>query len=248
MGSVDSPGSIPNYQSMQVVLKTLLDPKLESYAITKPYQVLSLFPIGAQYLFVRDRSIDSIDKLKGKTVAVLDWDKSVSTIVTEMGAKPVAAPLGTFAQPFNKGDADAIIAPAIAFWAFGMDKGSVKGGVFRIPVSQLSAALIINRDLLAKKTNDLDDRVAAFHAMSAQFLDQMLNQFFTSIQHQDKDIPEKLWIDLDAPGQQAFNKFLTDTRFKMTAAGDFDPKMMKVLKKVRCSSDPKGDECSKSDE
>jgi len=100
----------------------------------------------------------------------------------------------------------------------------------------------------ALKRQALDARVAAFRAMSAQFLEDLLNQFFISIDHQDKDIPGKFWIEQDAAQLKAVEDFLTDTRIEMTKEGLYDARMMKILKKVRCSLDTTREECGSTDE
>jgi len=249
MGSIDAPGAIPTYQHMRVVLKTLLDKRTEPYTITGPYQTIGVYPLGAQYLFVRDGGMTSLDGMKGKKVAILNWDKSLNTFVAKMGATAVPDALSGFAKPFNKGEADAILSPAVAYHPFQLGQGmGDKGGVFKTPMGQLSAVLVINRELIAKKTDDVDARVAAFRAMSAQFLEDLLNQFFISIDHQDKDIPGKFWIEQDAAQLKAVEDFLTDTRIEMTKEGLYDARMMKILKKVRCSLDTTREECGSTDE
>lgn len=249
MGSVDAPGAIPTYQHMRVVLKTLLDKKVEPYTITGPYQTIGIYPLGAQYLFVRDGSLTSLEQMSGKKVAILNWDKSLNTLIGKMGAQAVPGALSNFAKPFIKGETDAILSPAVAYHPFQLNQGmGEKGGVFKIPVAQLTAALVINRDLLRKKTEDVDSRVAAFRSMSAQFLEDLLNQFFISIDHQDKDVPGKFWIEQDEASQKQFTAFLRNSRLQMTKDGVYDARMMKILKKVRCTLDTKLEECALTDE
>lgn len=249
MGSIDAPGAIPTYSHMRTVLKTLLDKKTEPYTITGPYQTIGVYPLGAQYLFVRDGSLKSLDGLNGKKVAILNWDQTLNTLVGRMGATPVAGPLSGFAKPFIKGEADAILAPAVAYHPFQLGQGmGEKGGVFKTPITQLSAVLVINRELIQKKTDDVDARVAAFRSMSAQFLEDLLNQFFISIDHQDKDVPGKYWIEQDAAQAKAVDDFLSASRIQMTKDGFYDARMMKILKKVRCTLDTTRAECATGDE
>ena len=249
MASIDAPGAIPTYGHMRVVLKSLLDKKVEPYTITGPYQTIGVYPLGAQYLFVRDGGIKSLDGLNGKKVAILNWDKSLGVLVSKMGATAVPDQLSNFAKPFNKGEADAILTPAVAYYPFQLGQGmGDKGGVFKTQITQLSAVLVINRDLIRKKTEDVDARVEAFRAMSAQFLEDLLNQFFISIDHQDKDIPGKFWIEQDEASQKQFTAFLRNSRLQMTKDGVYDARMMKILKKVRCTLDTKLEECALTDE
>ena len=103
IGSIDSVGGVPTYAHMRVLLKTLLDPKVVPLSITEPYQIVGVMPIGALYVMVRDRQINSIEKAAGKKVAVLDWDKSQAEMVQKLGAQPVASDITNFAGKFNNG-------------------------------------------------------------------------------------------------------------------------------------------------
>lgn len=249
MGSVDAIGAIPTYQHMRLVLKTLFDPKLEPFAITEPYQVVSIFPVGAQYLHVRDRSHETIDSMPNKKAAVLDWSSSVATAIQQLGAQPVAADINNFARPFNKGELDMLVAPAMLYWPYELKQGlGDNGGIYSTPLMQTTATLLINRDLLKKKSPDLDSRVAAFHAITSEFLDDMLTNIFATIEKTEKEVPKKYWMILEPANEQKFQQAMHDARIQMTKDGIYDAKMMKVLKKVRCKIEPAAAECTATDE
>ena len=69
-----------------------------------------------------------------------------------------------------------------------------------------------------------------------------------SIDHQDKDVPGKFWIEQDEASQKQFTAFLRNSRLQMTKDGVYDARMMKILKKVRCTLDTKLEECALTDE
>lgn len=249
MGSSDAVGAIPTYQHMRLLLRTLFDPKLEQLTISEPYQIVSIFPVGAQYLHIKDRSIENIHDLAGKKVSVINWGRSLADATQKMGLMPVASDVGQFTKPFNSGEVDALVAPAMVYWPYELKQGlGDKGGIYSTPVAQMTASLVINRDLLKKKAPDIDNRVAAFRAMTSQFMDEMLDRIFHTIDKTEKDVPKKYWMILEPQNEQKYEEALRQARIQLTKEGVYDPKMMKVLKKIRCKVEPNAAECSNNDE
>lgn len=249
IGSIDAAGAVPSYDHMRLLIKTILDPKLIPLSITEPYQIIGILPVGALYTHVRDRSINSIEKAAGKKVAVLDWDKTQAEIVEKIGAQPVASDLSNFGGRFNNGEVDIIVAPALVYRPFELYRGlGDHGGIYRFPIAQMTGSLVINRERLKQKLPDLDDKMLAFRSMSLQFLDQMLDQIFAMIIKTEKDIPAKYWLSLEPENEAHYREMLREARIKMTKEGYYDPRMMKVMKKVRCKLEPAAAECSQNDE
>ena len=81
------------------------------------YEVVGVAPAGAAYLFTNDKNINSVSKMSGKKVAVLDFDKAQPIMVASIGASPVNATIATFGPMFNNGSVDIIAAPAMVFAA-----------------------------------------------------------------------------------------------------------------------------------
>ena len=249
MGSVNAFGGAPTYEHMRVLLKSLFDAKLEKFAITEPYQVVGVFPIGAEYLHVRDQAMNSVEALAGKKVSVMDSDPSEVVMMQTMGLQATGASIANFVRPFNSGEVDALVAPAMVYAPYEVQRGlGDKGGIYRTPVTQMVASLIINRESLKKKTTDLDSRVAAFHAITAEFLDQLLDRNLVTIERTEKEIPKKYWMTLEPENEKKFQEALRTTRMQMTKDGVYDARMMKLLKKVRCKIEPTAAECALTDE
>ena len=249
IGSIDSVGAVPSYEHMRILLKTLLDPKLIPLSITEPYQIVGVLPVGALYVMVRDREINSIEKAAGKRIAVLDWDKSQAEMVQKLGAQPVASDISNFAGKFNNGQVDIIAAPAIAFRPLELYRGlGDKGAMYKFPLAQVTGSLVINRDRLRKKLPDLDQKMLSFRQVGLQFMDQFLDELFKYIDKQEADIPAKYWMALKPEDETRYKAMMREARIQMTKDGYYDPRMMKVLKKIRCKIDPANAECALSDE
>ncbi|RZU48261.1 hypothetical protein EV700_0052 [Fluviicoccus keumensis] len=249
IGSVDSVGGVPSYEHMRVLLKTLLDPKLIPLSITEPYQIVGVLPVGALYVMVRDKQINSIEKAAGKKIAVLDWDKSQAEMVQKLGAQPVASDITNFAGKFNNGQVDIVAAPAIAFRPLELYKGlGTQGAIYKFPLAQITGSLVINRDRIKQKLPDLDQKMMSLRAVSLKFMDEFLDELFTYIDKQEKDIPAKYWMELNPADEKRYKIMMREARIQMTKDGYYDPRMMKVLKKIRCKMEPTNPECSMTDE
>lgn len=245
MGSLDAIGAIRNYREMRAVLQTLANPKINPLTISGPYQVVAAVPLGAAYVFVNDRSINSIEKAAGKKVAVLEWDKSQAKLVQQLGAQPVASDISNFAGKFNNGQVDVVVAPAIVFKPLELYRGlGTKGAIFRFPVVQISGSIIINRDKLSKQVPDLDARVA----LMREFAYNSVEEAFKFVDKSEKEIEEKYWLDLTPDDQVKYTKMLREARLMLTQDGTYDPQMMSLLKRVRCKFEPQNYECALKDE
>ncbi len=249
MGSIEAVGAITTYDQLRLLLRTLLDPKIVPLTISEPYQILGVLPVGGMYIHVRDRQINSIEKAAGKKIAVIDWDNSQAEIVNKIGAHPVPSNLSNFASKFNNGQVDIIVAPAIVFRPFELNRGlGETGGIYRQPLTQMTASFVINRERLKKKLPDLDEKLAAFRVIADQFIDQILTQTYKWIDREEAAIPAKYWLTTDPDNEQKYWNMLRDARLSMTQQGYYDPKMMALLKRIRCKTNPEQAECSKNDE
>ena len=120
--------------------------------------------------------------------------------------------------------------------------------MYKFPLAQVTGSLVINRDRLRKKLPDLDQKMLSFRQVGLQFMDQFLDELFKYIDKQEADIPAKYWMALKPEDETRYKAMMREARIQMTKDGYYDPRMMKVLKKIRCKIDPANAECALSDE
>ena len=65
-GSLDSIGAVPTYKHLSAVLQTLARPEMAKYMVNLDYEVVGMIPLGAAYIMVNDRSINTLAKAAGK--------------------------------------------------------------------------------------------------------------------------------------------------------------------------------------
>lgn len=245
VGSIDAPGNLRNYDEMKSLLQMLSNPVVASLAINGRYQVAAVVPIGAIFVFVNDRSINSLSKAAGKRVVVLDWDPIQAKMISGIGAQPIPADFTTYAGKFNNGQADIIAAPAMGFKPMELAKGiGSKGGVIRFPLLQATGTLMLRRDLILPKIPDLDIRLNQVRQAGLEHIDAI----FTLLKEAESDIPKNLWINLPKAEEDKYYQMLREARINLTRNGVYNPVMMSMLKRVRCKHVPSDSECSSYDE
>lgn len=239
VGSIDAIGAISTKKVAYNVVRMMASPKLERKMVSGNYEVVGVTPLGSAYLLVNDRKINTLAKAAGKRVAVLDHDKSQAKMIERVGAQPVSSDMTTFAGKFNNGQVDIIAAPAIAFKPLELHKGlGSEGSIIKFPVVQITGNLIIRRN---KFPSD-------FGQKSRTWIAGQLKQAFTQIQRDERAIPKKYWMEIPEEDQKEYRKLLRDARIDLTKEGFYDKSMMRLIKKVRCKSNPTSFECALSGE
>lgn len=236
-GALDSIGAIPSYQVMEKTMATLANPALAAKMVQGKYEIAGVAPAGAAYLFVKSRSINHVDKLAGKKIAIFDYDKSQAKMVQKVGAQPVSSDITNFAAKFNNNAVDIIASPALAYKPLELHKGLGKeGAIVRFPIIQLTFQLVINKDKFP----------AGFGQKSRVYWDGQYDRAMALVKKAERDVPASAWMDLPAKDKEGYVVMLREARISLTAEGIYDKTMMKLLKKTRCSVEAGNAECSQN--
>jgi hypothetical protein len=244
-GSLDSLGAVPSYKHLNAVLQTLTRPEMAKYMINGDYEVVGLIPLGAAYIMVNDRKINTLAKAAGKKIAVLDYDKSQIKMVQRIGGQPVSIDLSTMSGKFNNGQVDIMAGPAVIFKPLELYKGmtdkdgNASGAVVRFPLLQVTAALIVNR----KKFDD-----PAVNQRLREYVFSQVDTAYKYVAQAEADVPAKYWMDVAEADKPGYTKLMREARIEMVKDGTYDKRMMSLLKKVRCKIEPTNYECSLNDE
>ena len=238
-GSIDSLGGAPNNQVAQRAISYVLDSrnadKMVSNLGGKKYEVAGIAPLGAAFIFVRDKNINSVEKAAGKKFAVLSYDDAQKIMVQRVGAQAVNSDISNFAAKFNNGQVDMVGAPAYAYKPLELSKGlGTNGAMLNFPVLQVTADLVIRPEKFP----------AGFGQKSRDWHIKQLPKNFAMINRLEAQIPAKYKMDISAADKQKYQKLLRDGRMDLTKRGVYDASMMSVLKKARCSVDKANFECS----
>jgi hypothetical protein len=234
-GTLEAMGALPDYKNLNTIVKALARPGAAKFMKSGAFESAGIFPAGAVYLFVNDKSINNVEKLAGKRLATLAFDEAAKTMVRKVGASMTAADVSTFAPMFNNGSVDACYAPAFAYKALELYKGiGSKGGVIRYPLAQMTMQLLI--------------RSADFPADYPQKSRVLAAKNFASglkISRQaESAIPSKHWIDIPDADKKKYDQMFLDVRVELRDTQKvYHPVALKLMRKIRCKADPSRAEC-----
>ena len=239
VGSIDSLGGAPSNEIAKRAITFALDKRNAAKMVTnlggKKYEVAGVAPLGSAFIFVRDKKIDSIEKAAGKKFAVLSYDSAQKIMVQRVGAQAVPSDISNFVAKFNNGQVDMVGAPAYAYKPLEIQKGlGSAGAMFNFPVLQITAYLVIRPDKFP----------AGFGQKSRDFFVKNLPKSFSMINRLEASIPAKYKMNLTAEDKLKYQKLLREGRMDLTKQGIYDPSMMSMLKKARCSVEKSNFECS----
>ncbi|WP_445114506.1 putative solute-binding protein [Acinetobacter sp. WZC-1] len=239
VGSLDSLGGVPSNAIAQKAITFALDGRNAAKMITnlggKKYEVAGIAPLGSAFIFVRDKSINSIEKAAGKKFAVLSYDAAQKVMVQRVGAQAVPSDISNFVAKFNNGQVDMVGAPAYAYKPLEIYKGlGTNGTMFNFPVLQVTADFIVRPEKFP----------AGFGQKSRDWFIKNLPKSLSMINRMEAGIPAKYKLNLSAEEKLKYQKLLREGRMDLTRQGIYDPGMMTVLKKARCAVDRTNFECS----
>lgn len=238
-GSIDALGGVPSNEISRKAIGYVLDERnakrLVSTVKGEKYEVAAISPIGIAYIFVKDRAVNTIEKGIGKKFAYLNYDLAQKMAVERVGAVGVPSDISNFVRRFNNGEVDAIAAPGYAFKPLEIYKGlGTKGAMFTYPVVNVTADLIIRQD---KFPTD-------FAKQSRVWSLKQLPKTFAILKRIEAEIPAKYKLSVSDDDKVRYQKLLRDGRIELTQMGIYDPTMMRVLKRARCTVERTNFECT----
>lgn len=235
-GSLFAVGAIPDTDHLRLMHQLLATPQSASNMREGPFEVAGIVPGGAVYVFVRDRSINSLNKAIGRKVAVMGDDKYQQQMVELIGATPISVTEATAGSMFNNGAVDVLPAPAVAYGPLELYRGlAPNGGIIRFPLSQISAQLLIWHERFP----------AEYGQKSREYFFANIDRALHEISKAEQQIDEKWWVDIPDEDKAKYEILMDETRIKAVEVGYWNGEMIKLQRRVRCKFDPQRAECSK---
>lgn len=228
-------GGIISEQGVNRVMKAITNPKAGKLLTNGNYEIVGSFPVGAVYVFVNDRRIDTIEEFGGKKISVLNNDPQILKLAQMAAASPVGTSLATFSGQFNNGNIDLLPMVPIGYNVFELYHGlGENGGIIDEKLLYGMMQLVSHRD---RFSYDFGQKMREY------FLTR-LNDIHKLARDAKAEIPSKYWIKTNTETKAKFDKFKQEIRIAMRDAGIHHPKALRLLWKVRCSERPTDKECA----
>ncbi|WP_417212206.1 putative solute-binding protein [Acinetobacter venetianus] len=238
-GSIDAIGGVTSNHVAQKAISFALDKRnkrrLLATVDNQKYEVAGILQFGLAYVFVHDRNLNTIEKAKGKKFAYLHYDVAQKVIVDSLEMVSVPSEISDFVKKFNSNQVDVIAAPAYAYKPLEIERGIASGGaMFSFPVVNITGDLIIRPEKFP--TN--------FGIRSREWFVTQLPKSFAMVKRLENEIPAKYKLKLPKEDEVRYQQILRDGRISLTKQGVYDPIMMSVLKRARCTVERTSSECS----
>lgn len=237
--TVEAVSGIPNYTLLKQVLVTLqTKDAYKKHFTSGEYETVGIYPLGAVYAFVRDRSIDDAGDFAGKPVAYMDYDKTSLTVVETIGAVKVPVNLSTLSSTFNNGRADATFVPASAYTPFELWKGlGTTGGVVKYPLLQVTMQVVLRKGAFPDGFGD----------QSRKYVATQFDEAMKVVNRAEGEIKDNYWMNMESPAKaQEFEQQMQKLRIKLRDNGRYDPEILNLLRKARCYADGSRWECAQN--
>lgn len=237
-GTIDSVGALPTYDHLKIVLQTLATEKAAPLMVSGDYEVISIIPAGAIFMFVNDRKINSPETMAGKTIAVLDNAPELPKLVAQAGMTPVASTLANLYSKFNNHSVDITAGPALIYEPMELYKGlEPNGGILDFPFMQATIQVLARHRKLP----------AGFGLQARQYSDQTFEQALRMIRMSETGIPEKYWVRIKKEDSIAWSEVFRKNRLALRDENIYDGKALTLFRRVRCNLEPSLPECTAAD-
>jgi len=234
-GSLDAVGAIDNEKQLNIVLKAITNPKMGKLLSNGDYEMVGTLPVGSVYLFVNDKSINSVEMFSGKKISILNQDPQSLKLANLIGASPVGTSLTTFSGQFNNGNIDILPMVALGYNVFELYHGlSEKGGIID------EKLLYGMMQMVVRKTRFSED----FGQKMREYILGRVPDIHKMVKDAEAEIPQKYWIKTNEKTKSEFKKFQKEIRLALKEDGSIHPKALRMLWKIRCSTDPSNAECA----
>lgn len=234
-GTLDSIGAVPSLDHLRVLLQVLSGDNAYSAKLDNGnYAVMGISPAGGAYIFVNDRTVNTLAKAAGKKVAVLDYDKTQAKMVAQVGATPVASDITNFSTKFNNGVVDVIAAPLVAYGPLELYKGlAPDGGIIDYPLIQLTMQLVARSDRFTKEQMQ----------KSRRYFYDNLDRIIEALDKEASAVDPKWWVDIPEKDKLEYEVMMQQARLQLRDEGFYDSEMLSLELKVRCKLDESRPEC-----
>lgn len=239
--TVEAMGAVPDYKVLAQIVHTLATYDSAAARLTSgDNETVGFMSAGAVYLFVRDRTVDSVPELAGKRIATMDYDAAAPAMVQRVGAIMVPADLGSIGPKFNNGDVDIAYMSSPGYQPFELWRGlGAKGGILKRPLAMATLQVMIRKSKFP----------ADYAGKARTYFDAHFQDSVTLAKKADAAIPAKYWVDIPADEAARWDRLFQEVRIQLRdKTHAYDGSMLSALARLRCAENASRAECAEHKE
>lgn len=234
-GTLGVTGGIINEKQLNVVIKSLTNPKVGQNLINGNYEMAGVLPVGSVYMFVNDQQIDTIPEFSGKRMSVLNASPQAYLMSELVGATPVGTSLATFSGQFNNGSIELLPMVALAYNTFELYQGlGEKGGIWDEMISYGMMEILTHRDRFED----------GFGQKMREYMLSRVAEINRLVKTAEDEIPAKYWMKTSPESVKELNELKRKIRFTLKDKNVLNGTALTMLWKIRCSVNPDNAECA----
>lgn len=238
-GTISAIGAVPSNAIAKNVLLLMGNAKLSNEMVEGAYEAAGVVPIGSAYFVMKDRTINTLAKAEGKRVGVLAVDPAQARMLQKVGGKPVFITYDNAVPKLLNNEIDILPAPALAFEPLEVYRAmGAKGGIARFPISFMTGNLIIKKD----------EFPAGYGQKSREWMAAQVPRYMNLLARYESSVPSASWFSIPNEDKVGYLRIMRQMRMEFVRNKTYNPKMISLLKKLRCQQDPTNFECSLMDE
>lgn len=233
---IDMAGS---YEVVRKVIQAFASPGGAKMMVEGNNEVGGIFPLGAAYPIVRDRTVNSVEALSGKKIAAFDYDKAQGVMIQRIGAQPVSVDVTNVGPRFNNGFVDMITLPAVAYKPLELYKGiGTKGGIGRFPIMIPTVQMVFNRSKFPE----------GFGEKSRTYWLGQFDHALSLVKKAEAGIPASVWDELPPENIPKYVLMLREARIAIGKQGLYNKQGLNIIKRARCTVNAGDAECASKNE
>ena len=234
VGSINAIGAVPSNAIARNLLSLMANPKVASDMVQGDYEAAGIIPLGSTFLTAKTRNIDTLAKMEGQRIGVLEVDPVQARMATKVGFKPVYMTIESAKNKFETGQIDVLPIPSMAFVPLEVYKVmGPNGSVIRFPLSFMTLNVILKKDAYP----------AGFGQKSRSWFAGQTSRLMAKVARDDDAIPSKYWLDISNEDQVGYLRILRQMRIEFVKNKTYNPRMMSLIKRLRCQQDKTNYEC-----
>lgn len=217
--TLEAVGALPDYEHLQTALRALALEKAAPLLRNGEFEVVSIWPAGAEYLQLSEPALADPTLLTNRTLATAAAPEALKALaaLTHM----VAINGDT---PRHGADISAVTAAS---------DHAPTGQLLPLPLRQRTWQLIARHGALP----------ADFGQQARRHAEHTFDLSLQSLQQREQQWPTTAWMALDDPQRSAWNGLYQQIRVQLRNDAVYDASALTLLRKVRCALDSSALEC-----